>query len=98
MGKLQEEKSAVSNPQSPYKFSVSSIPIDAAPAQNAQMEPRIAKLEAHAEHFDKDLREVKQELRQLNARLDKGFLILASLNIGSTLALAGLIAKSSHWI
>ena len=47
---------------------MSSLPIDAVPPTTL-FEPRIAKLEAHAEHAASDLKELRSEVRAMDARM-----------------------------
>ena len=62
------------------------------------MEARIAKLEAHAEHIQRDLGEVKTDLRTLAKKVDAHLLILGGMVIASSIGLAGLLAKGFHWV
>src|ERR1700740_920611 len=61
------------------------------------MEARVAKLEAAADYIQRDVGEIKIELRTLcdNARTD--FRLLFGAIITTTLGLAALMAKGFHW-
>lgn len=61
------------------------------------MEARIAKLEVAVGYIERDIKEVKQDLRDLSKKVDAHLLILAGLSISSTLGLAALMAKGFHW-
>ncbi len=60
----------------------------------SQLEPRIAKLEAHAEHTVNDLREIRTDLRALTKKVDQHFYVM----LGAIVGLAGLMAKGFHWL
>lgn len=58
------------------------------------MEVRIAKLEAHTEHIQSDITEIKSELKDFRKEVKADFRWL----IGIGFALIGVIAKGFHWI
>ena len=73
------------------------------------MEPRVAKLEAAVEHIQRDISEIKSDVRALrdeiksdvralrdNARSD--FHILFGAVIAVALGLAGMMARGFHWL
>ena len=62
------------------------------------MEARIAKLEAHTEHIQREVGEVKADLRALARKVDAHLLILGGTLIASSVGLAGLLAKGFHWV
>ena len=73
------------------------------------MEARVAKLEAVIEHIQRDLADVRADLRtfRFDARTDfkevrtqmrTDFLILAGMIIAVALGMAGLLAKGFKWL
>lgn len=62
------------------------------------MEPRVAKLEAAVEHMQRDIGDIKTDVRTLreNARVD--FRMLFGAIIVVALGLAGLMAKGFKWL
>lgn len=62
------------------------------------MEARVAKLEAISEHMQRDLTDIKADMRTLrdNARTD--FRVLFGALIFVALGLAGLMARGFHWV
>jgi hypothetical protein len=62
------------------------------------MEPRIAKLEAAVDHIQRDIGDIKIEVRTLreNARTD--FRVLFGALIFATIGLAGMMAHGFHWL
>ena len=62
------------------------------------MEPRVAKLEAHVEHIQRDVTEIKGDLRSL---LRWGLAIFAGgfvITWAGLIGLAYIIAKGFHWL
>lgn len=61
------------------------------------MEARVAKLEATIEHVQRDITDIKTDIRTLvgNARTD--FRLLFGAIITATLGLAAVMAKGFHW-
>jgi hypothetical protein len=71
----------------------------------APMESRVARLEVRAEHIERDIGEIKadarsirQTLERLHDRMDRDFRVTWAGLIGSTLGLAGLMAKGFGWL
>jgi hypothetical protein len=69
------------------------------------VEARVARLEASVEHIERDIGEIKadarsmrQTLERLHDRMDNDFRITWAGLIGSTLGLAGLMAKGFGWL
>jgi hypothetical protein len=69
------------------------------------MESRVARLEVRAEHIERDIGEIKadarsirQTLERLHDRMDRDFRVTWAGLIGSTLGLAGLMAKGFGWL
>lgn len=62
------------------------------------MEARVAKLEAAMEYVQRDIAEIKGDLRALAAKVDNHFLITGGMIIATALGLAGLLAKGFHWL
>lgn len=65
---------------------------------NGGMEARVAKLEAASEYIQRDIAEIKSDLRTLAAKVDSHFLILAGMIIAATLGVVGILAKGFHWL
>lgn len=72
---------------------------------NGGMESRVAKLEAVAEHMQRDLSDIKSIVRGHDAKFDsmrdrqeRDFRILFGAIIAVALGLAALMAKGFHWI
>ena len=61
------------------------------------MEPRVAKVEAAIEYIQRDIADIKGDVRTLrdNARTD--FRLLFGAIITVAVGLAGLLAKGFHW-
>jgi hypothetical protein len=76
---------------------MSSLPIESA-SPAAHLEPRIAKLEAHAEHAINDLREIRADLRDLSRKVDQHFYWLIGAMGGLFLTLGGMMVKGFHWV
>lgn len=62
------------------------------------MEPRVAKLEANVEHIQKDIAEIKTDIRGLRDSLWSHFLIVFGAIIFVALGLAGLMARGFKWL
>jgi hypothetical protein len=62
------------------------------------MEPRVAKLEAAVEHIQKDISEIKTDIRGLRDMQWSHFLILFGAIIFVALGLAGLMARGFKWL
>lgn len=62
------------------------------------LEARIAKLESTAEHVQRDMAEVKADLRELRRDLRTDFRLLFGALISVALGLAGLLAKGFKWL
>lgn len=57
------------------------------------MESRVAKLEAHVEHIDTTLTDIKIDIRDLRKMVHNNLIYI----LGAIVALAGLMAKGFHW-
>lgn len=66
--------------------------------QEPPMEARISKLEAAVEYIQRDIAEIKTELRRLRDKVDGHFIILAGTIIAAALGLAGIMAKGFGWL
>jgi hypothetical protein len=62
------------------------------------MEARIAKLEAHVEHIQRDIGEIKTDLRDIRRALETDFRLIFGALIAASLGLAGVMAKGFHWL
>lgn len=65
---------------------------------NGDMEARVAKLEAGVQHLERDVSDIKVELRALRADQRTDFRTTWVGIIAMGLGLAGLMAKGFHWI
>ena len=61
------------------------------------MEARIAKLEVAVEYIQRDIKELKDDVRALRKELSTDFRILFGALISTTLGLAALMAKGFGW-
>jgi len=57
------------------------------------MEARVAKLEAHVEHIDTTLTDIKNDIREMRKTINANLLYV----LGAIAALAGLMAKGFNW-
>lgn len=62
------------------------------------MEARVAKLEVAVEYIQRDISEIKSDVKSLRDKVDTHFLITGGMIIAATLGLAGLMAKGFHWL
>jgi hypothetical protein len=62
------------------------------------MGARIAKLEAAVEHIERDIGDIKTELRGLRGEARVDFRLLFGAIIAVALGIAGLMAKGFHWL
>jgi len=68
------------------------------PPDNGDMEARVAKLEASMEYVQRDIGEIKTDLRQIKEHARTDFRQLFGALIVVALGLAGLMAKGFHWL
>jgi hypothetical protein len=66
--------------------------------ENGDMEARIAKLETAMEYVQRDLGEIKSDIRQIKDHARTDFRMLFGALIAVALGLAGLMAKGFHWL
>lgn len=62
------------------------------------MEARIAKLEAAVGFIQRDIHELKEDVRSIRRDISTDFRILFGTIISVTLGLAGLMAKGFGWL
>ena len=62
------------------------------------MEPRVAKLEAAVEHIQRDIGDIKSDVRALRDNARSDFHILFGAVIAVALGLAGIMARGFHWL
>lgn len=62
------------------------------------MEARIAKLEAAVEYMQRDIRDLKDDMRALRKDLSTDFRILFGAIISVALGLAAIMAKGFGWL
>ncbi|MES2017327.1 MAG: hypothetical protein V4484_12600 [Pseudomonadota bacterium] len=67
-------------------------------AYNLAMEARIAKLEAAVEFIQRDIRDLKDDVRALRKDLSTDFRLLFGASITAALGLAAVIAKGFGWL
>lgn len=65
---------------------------------NGDMEARVAKLEASMEYVQRDIGEIKTDVRQIKEHARTDFRQLFGALIVVALGLAGLMAKGFHWL
>lgn len=63
-----------------------------------RMEARVAKLESTTEYIQRDIAELKGDMRELRKDLKDDFRILFGALIFIALGLAGIMAKGFHWL
>ena len=62
------------------------------------MEARIAKVESAVEYIQRDILDIKQELRSMRKEMSTDFRILFGAIITLAIGLAGLMAKGFGWL
>jgi len=67
-------------------------------SNNGGMEARVAKLESAVEYIQRDIGEIKTDLKSLREKVDSHLLILAGMIIATALGLAGIMAKGFGWL
>lgn len=70
--------------------------------EDSGMEPRLAKLETAVEFIQRDIKELKDDLRAVKSDINgirtTDFRILFGAIIAVALGLAGLMSKGFHWL
>ena len=61
------------------------------------MEPRVARVEAAVEHIERDIADIKAEMRTKRANVRGDFRLLFGAIISVALGLAAIMAKGFHW-
>jgi hypothetical protein len=61
------------------------------------METKVAKLESVVEYIQRDILEIKTEIREIRKDARSDFYLLFGALIVGALGLAGLMAKGFHW-
>ena len=62
------------------------------------LEPRVAKVEAAVEHIERDIADIKAEMRTMRANARSDFRLLFGTIISVALGLAALLSKGLHWL
>ena len=62
------------------------------------MESRVARLEVRAEHIERDIVEIRTDIRSLRERVEGDFRLTWAGMIALGLGLAGLMAKGFGWL
>lgn len=68
------------------------------PPHDGDMEARVAKLEAAVEYIQRDLGEIKIDVREIKGDAKTDFRLIFGALIFVALGLAGLMARGFHWI
>jgi hypothetical protein len=70
--------------------------------EDRSMEPRLAKLETAVEFIQRDIKELKEDLRAVRSEITAirttDFRLLCGAIIAVALGLAGLMSKGFHWL
>ncbi|RKP52830.1 hypothetical protein D7S89_02760 [Trinickia fusca] len=66
--------------------------------EGRRMEARVARLEATAEHIQRDVSGLKLEIRDLRTSMLADFRMTWGALIAASLGLAGMMAKGFHWL
>jgi hypothetical protein len=67
------------------------------PQPESGMEARVAKLEAGVEHIQRDIGDIKADVRTIRDHARTDFRILFGGIIAVALGLAGMMARGFHW-
>lgn len=62
------------------------------------IDARVAKLEASVDHIHADIKDIKEEVRDIRRVHDRDFRILFGAIVTTTLGLAAVLAKGFHWL
>jgi len=62
------------------------------------MDQRVIKLELAAEHVQRDLNDIKTDVREIRRDMRTDFRLLFGALIAVALGLAGLMARGFHWL
>jgi hypothetical protein len=68
------------------------------PPDNGAMEARVAKLEASATHIEREMSQLRADVREIKRDQRDDFRVLFGAIIVVTLGLAGLLAKGFKWL
>ena len=68
------------------------------PPDNGDMEARVAKLEAAMDYVQRDIGEIRKDVREIKDHARTDFRLLFGALIAVALGLAGLMAKGFHWL
>lgn len=68
------------------------------PPHDGGMEARIAKLESSAEYVQRDVADIKAEMRSVRSDMRQDFRILFGAVIAVALGLAGLMSRGFGWL
>lgn len=79
-------------------YSGDETPPTGGPPEDGNMEARVAKLESTTEYIQRDIAELKVDVRELRQDLKTDFRILFGAIIAVALGLAGLMAKGFGWL
>lgn len=62
------------------------------------IEPRVARMEASVAHIERELSDIRADIRELRKADETNFRLLFGAMIALALGLAGLMAKGFHWL
>jgi len=68
------------------------------PPEPPHMDQRVIKLELAAEHVQRDLNDIKTDVREIRRDMRTDFRLLFGALIAVALGLAGLMARGFHWL
>lgn len=68
------------------------------PPDNRDMEPRVAKLEAAMDYVQRDLGEIRKDIREIKDHARADFRVIFGAIIAVALGLAAMMAKGFHWL
>lgn len=90
---LQKRQIAIEEKFEPQQFDKGG-----GPPHDGGMEARVAKLESAVEYIQRDIAEVKADLKDIKKDARTDFRVLFGAVIAVALGLAGLMAKGFHWL
>lgn len=74
------------------------LPPQGEPPDNDDMEARVAKLEAAMEYVQRDIGEIKTDIKEIRSNARTDFFVTWGSMIAGFLGLAGMMAKGFGWL